>query len=80
MPRDFVLYLGSVLVNPDYPGIERYLAHPSREPEYRAGRTHRDFIAGLAELSGRALKPAELVAGLETEAGKLAGILDGKTT
>lgn len=29
--------------------IERYLKHPVREPEYRNGRRHRDFITSLVE-------------------------------
>ena len=51
MPRDFALYLASVLVNPDLGEMETYLAHPSKEPDYRGGRAHGDFIAGLASLA-----------------------------
>jgi lipoate-protein ligase A len=60
MPRDFALYLASLLVRPDYGEIARYLAHPSREPDYRAGRGHEDFLVGLDALVGRPLEAAEV--------------------
>jgi lipoate---protein ligase len=53
MPRDFALYLVSVLIDPDLELISRYLGHPSTEPTYRAGRAHGAFLAGLGPLSGR---------------------------
>ncbi|MEO6096978.1 MAG: hypothetical protein ABIW76_15385, partial [Fibrobacteria bacterium] len=61
MPRDYVLYLASILVDPDIAAIEKYLAHPSKEPEYRSGRKHADFLAGLGPLSGKALRPQEML-------------------
>lgn len=61
MPRDFVLYLVSILVDPDFTDFEKYLAHPSKEPEYRSGRSHGDFLGSLAALSGRPVKAAEMV-------------------
>lgn len=30
--------------------IQKYLKHPSREPDYRKGRSHGDFVTSLAEL------------------------------
>jgi hypothetical protein len=27
--------------------MERYLAHPPREPGYRRGRRHRDFVGSI---------------------------------
>lgn len=65
MPRDFTLYLASIMIHPDIARIERYLAHPSKEPDYRSGRNHGDFIVGLRELSGRDLESADLVPHLE---------------
>lgn len=65
MPRDFALYLASIMVDPDIARIDRYLAHPSREPDYRSGRNHGEFIVGLRELSGREMKSPDLVPHLE---------------
>ncbi len=65
MPRDFALYLASILVRPDLGDLETYLAHPSREPDYRAGRPHGDFVAGLGALADRAFNSRDLLASLE---------------
>jgi lipoate-protein ligase A len=65
MPRDFALYLASILVRADLEEIGTYLAHPSREPDYRAGRQHWDFLVGLDEACGRAIAPAEIVSRLQ---------------
>ena len=40
-------YLGVFLVEDAVPLMEAYLAHPSREPGYRAGRGHRAFCTHL---------------------------------
>jgi lipoate-protein ligase A len=53
LPRDFALYLVSILISPDLESISLYLAHPSAEPGYRGGRAHGEFLAGLGPLSGR---------------------------
>ncbi len=45
-----VVYLGVFLVEDAVPLMERYLRHPSREPDYRGGRNHRDFCVGLGSL------------------------------
>lgn len=41
------IYLGVLLVADACPLMERYLAHPSREPGYRAGRGHAAFCTHL---------------------------------
>lgn len=46
--REVALYQGSLLVDPDLDLISAYLPHPSREPDYRRGRSHRAFITSLA--------------------------------
>lgn len=46
--RDVFFYQGSLLVAFDLGLIDRYLRHPSREPEYRQGRPHRSFLTTLA--------------------------------
>lgn len=43
-----VLYLGVFLVADAVPLMERYLASPSREPDYRQGRGHAAFCTHLA--------------------------------
>jgi lipoate-protein ligase A len=47
--RNYLLYQASLLIDLDVAAIERYLAHPSAEPDYRKGRRHRDFLCGLRE-------------------------------
>jgi lipoate---protein ligase len=59
MPRDFALYLVSILIAPDLESISLYLSHPSDEPGYRAGRVHGEFLAGLGPLSGRPVEARE---------------------
>jgi lipoate-protein ligase A len=45
--KDTVLYQGSLLLNPDLKLFDRYLKHPEKEPDYRQGRLHRDFLTSL---------------------------------
>lgn len=45
--RDWMLYHGTLLLDMDLTLVDRLLKHPPREPEYRAGRTHADFLANL---------------------------------
>jgi lipoate---protein ligase len=45
-------YSTTLLVDPDLSLIERYLRHPPREPGYRRGRRHREFLGSLAERLG----------------------------
>ncbi len=46
--RGLLYYSTTLLVNPDLDLVHRYLPHPPREPEYRDGRSHRDFMGNLA--------------------------------
>lgn len=48
--RDLLCYSASLLVEPDVDKATRYLKHPPREPAYRRGRSHRDFMGSLAAL------------------------------
>jgi lipoate-protein ligase A len=59
-----VLFQVSVLVDPDLGLLDRYLRHPSREPAYRAGRGHREFVTSL-RLAGSAASTGAVVAALE---------------
>lgn len=52
--RDRSLFQLSLLVDVDLELMERYLAQPSREPAYRMGRRHRDFVTTL-NLAGVAI-------------------------
>ena len=67
LPRDYGLYLAAVLIEPDLEAIEKYLAHPSKEPDYRVGRTHRDFLTFLAEETSGECTNTRLQKELETE-------------
>lgn len=49
--RHYLLYQASLIVNLDAQLIARYLQHPSREPDYRRGRSHSDFLVGLASVA-----------------------------
>ena len=58
--RGLLYYSTTLLANPDWDLIDRYLPHPPREPKYRRNRPHREFLTSLCE------------AGLITPAGQLA--------
>ena len=45
--RNYLLYQASLLVDKKIDLLEKYLKHPSKEPEYRAGKSHRDFVTDL---------------------------------
>lgn len=51
--KETVLVHGSLLVDPDLDLLARSLRRPSDEPEYRRGRSHRDFCTSVAECLGR---------------------------
>ncbi|MBM4250965.1 MAG: hypothetical protein FJ146_03265 [Deltaproteobacteria bacterium] len=50
--RNYLLYQASILVDCQVDVIDKYLKHPSREPEYRRGRSHSSFLTGLNEIVG----------------------------
>lgn len=62
--RNLLYYSTTLLVTPEWALIDRYLPHPPREPEYRAGRDHRRFLTSLAEL-GYPGQPDALAAPLQ---------------
>ncbi len=55
--RNHLLYHGTLLYNFDLNRIHRLLGSPTRQPEYRNGRRHNEFIANLPT-SREDLEPA----------------------
>ena len=49
--RNYLLYQASILIDSKIDLIERYLCHPSREPDYRKQKNHRDFLIGLKNIN-----------------------------
>ena len=47
--KDLLYYSTTLLVAPDLDRVERYLAHPPREPDYRNGRRHSEFMSALRD-------------------------------
>ena len=45
--QGLLYYSSTLLVDPDIAGMGRWLAHPPREPEYRSGRRHEEFVGVL---------------------------------
>jgi lipoate---protein ligase len=73
--RHRYLYQGSLLVHPDLDLIDRFLRHPSKEPEYRNQRGHQDFVSGLQPL-GYAITVSQIKNDLEKNCReKMAGLL-----
>jgi lipoate-protein ligase A len=68
MPRGCALYLASILVDARLEALDRYLRHPSREPDYRGRRAHADFVVNLSTVAGPAASPAAVRDLLEREA------------
>lgn len=48
--KHLVVYQGSLLVDPDFNLISSLLQHPSREPDYRQGRSHSEFLTSIKQL------------------------------
>jgi len=47
LKRENLVYHGTILYDFPLEWIDRYLAMPPREPDYRNGRPHREFVANL---------------------------------
>jgi lipoate-protein ligase A len=50
--RNYLLYQASLLVDLDGVLVGSLLKHPTKEPDYRKGRSHADFLTSLNEVSG----------------------------
>lgn len=46
--KSLLFYAASLMVNNDLTLLDRYLKHPSKEPDYRQGRPHGEFVTTLA--------------------------------
>jgi lipoate-protein ligase A len=57
--KHMVVFQGSLLVDPDLEMIGQCLKHPTREPDYRMGRDHSEFVSSLKNL-GVTLSAEEL--------------------
>jgi lipoate-protein ligase A len=64
--REHLLHHGTLLYAFDLGSVERYLRLPARQPDYRGGRAHGDFLCNLP-LSAQELK-SRLRAGWQAEA------------
>lgn len=64
--RNVYFYQGSLLINPDLNKIDRYLLYPSKEPDYRNGRSHSEFVTSLA-IKGYKLEIDHLIETFESE-------------
>ncbi|MDQ1355117.1 MAG: lipoate---protein ligase, partial [Acidobacteriota bacterium] len=57
--KDLVFYHAVLNVSEDIELMERYLKHPRLEPDYREGRSHREFVSSVSR-EGYALAPEEI--------------------
>ncbi|MEZ4742592.1 MAG: hypothetical protein R3B45_09115 [Bdellovibrionota bacterium] len=48
--RNYLLYQASILVEDRIDFINRYLSHPTKEPEYRQGKSHSEFLTNLQKI------------------------------
>jgi len=61
--RGLLYYSTTLLVDPDLDLVDRYLRHPPREPDYRRGRSHREFMGRVSIGGGEAeVAPALVLA------------------
>ncbi|MDP8239782.1 MAG: hypothetical protein P9X24_11895 [Candidatus Hatepunaea meridiana] len=56
--KDYLYYSTTLLVEPQVQIMERYLTYPPREPEYRNGRSHTEFVGSLPVKCGVELAQA----------------------
>ena len=47
--KDALLYHAVINIGESASTFEKYLKHPTREPDYRNGRTHSEFVTSLRE-------------------------------
>jgi|GEM_PF-495689 len=49
--KEFTYYTATIILDANGDTMEKYLKHPPREPDYRIGRRHSDFVIGLKNVS-----------------------------
>lgn len=47
--KDWILYHGTLLIDMPLEWIDAYLAMPQKQPEYRRGRPHAEFVTSLKD-------------------------------
>jgi len=62
--KNLLFYTASLLVAGNLELIDRYLRHPSQEPEYRQGRSHQDFLTTINRVYPHLAVP-EVITGLD---------------
>src|SRR5262249_22126510 len=53
----FMLHHGTLLYGFDLERVSRYLHMPEKQPEYRAGRSHKDFMMNLSARRSELIEP-----------------------
>ncbi len=66
--KKMVFYHAVLNINEDISLISKYLQHPPREPDYRKGRDHREFVTSIGE-AGYTIDTKELIDQLKSELG-----------
>ncbi len=61
---DRLVYHAVLNLGEDPAIFSRYLRHPGREPDYRAGRSHSEFVTSVAA-EGYRLEPADVISMLQ---------------
>lgn len=64
--KKMVFYHAVLNVSEDIDVIAKYLQHPSKEPDYRAGRKHQEFVTSITE-AGYPLSISQIIKSLQTE-------------
>jgi len=64
--KNLVFYHAVLNVAEDVDMIAKYLKHPTKEPDYRIGRKHKDFVTSLAE-AGQIFSSQEIIKAIESE-------------
>ena len=65
--RNYLLYQASILVELDCPLVEQLLRHPTKEPDYRQSRSHREFLTSLREIDDSILSSDQVARLLRSE-------------